>query len=287
MGDHSITATYGGNADIDQSLSAAVNETITPSATTTTLTSSANPSVTGRLVTLSALVDRRGAQPGATAGQRNVPGRPDRAGDGELERLARGDADDRGAVRRPSSDHGYLRGRGGYLSSSSLVLKETVNKAATTTALATSITPAILAQSVTFTATVGAAAPGAGTPTGTLTFLEGATVLGTATLDGGGHASLTRSDLTLGVHAITARYGGDAGFLASASAPKVETITKVQTSTLVVSSLDPVVHGQAVTFTASVTVVPPGGARRRARSRSSTARSCWARRHSTAAGTRA
>ena len=259
VGDHSITATYGGNADIDQSLSAAVNETITPSATTTTLTSSANPSVTGRLVTLSALVNAVAPSLGLPPGNVTFLDGLTALGTVNLNGSHVATLTTGALSVGPHLITATYGGEGGYLSSSSLVLKETVNKAATTTALATSITPAILAQSVTFTATVGAAAPGAGTPTGTLTFLDGATVLGTATLDGGGHASLTRSDLTLGVHAITARYGGDAGFLASASAPKVETITKVQTSTLVVSSLDPVVHGQAVTFTASVAVVPPGG----------------------------
>lgn len=83
-------------------------------------------------------------------------------------------------------------------------------------------------------------------------------MLGAPTLDAGVQASLTRNDLALGTHSITARYAGDAGFAASTSAAKVETITKVQTLTSLVSSLNPSLHGQSVTFTASIAVVPPG-----------------------------
>src|SRR5207249_12223372 len=45
--------------------------------------------------------------------------------------------------------------------------------------------PSVYGQSVTFTATVTATAPGAGTPTGTATFKDGLTTIGTGTLAGG------------------------------------------------------------------------------------------------------
>ncbi|HMF36072.1 MAG TPA: Ig-like domain repeat protein, partial [Isosphaeraceae bacterium] len=70
-------------------------------------------------------------------------------------------------------------------------------------------------QSVTFTATVSVNSPGAGTPTGTVTFKDGATVLGTGTLSGG-VATFTRSTpLSAGAHHITAVYGGDTNDLDS------------------------------------------------------------------------
>src|SRR5262249_15863088 len=55
----------------------------------------------------------------------------------------------------------------------------TVTPAAPTVALGSSVTPAATGQAVTFTATVAAVAPGAGTPTGTVTFQDGNLVLGT------------------------------------------------------------------------------------------------------------
>jgi hypothetical protein len=65
---------------------------------------------------------------------------------------------------------------------------------------------------VTFTATVTAVAPGAGTRTGTVTFKDGATVMGTGTLNASGQATYTTSSLTVGSHVITAVYGGDGNF---------------------------------------------------------------------------
>ena len=56
-----------------------------------------------------------------------------------------------------------------------------------------------------------------GTPTGTVTFLDGATPLGTGTLTAG-VATLTTSTLAAGSHTITAAYGGDTNFAAATSA---------------------------------------------------------------------
>src|SRR5262249_38687888 len=53
-----------------------------------------------------------------------------------------------------------------------------------TTTLASSISSSVYGQTVTFTATVAPWLPGAGTPTGTVTFMDGSTILGTGTLNG-------------------------------------------------------------------------------------------------------
>jgi len=58
---------------------------------------------------------------------------------------------------------------------------------------------------------VSAVPPDASTPSGTVTFKDGATVLGTAGLSGG-VATLTTGDLAVGVHAIAAEYSGDSDF---------------------------------------------------------------------------
>src|SRR5207248_2699619 len=60
-----------------------------------------------------------------------------------------------------------------------------VNKADTSTSLTSSANPSVFGQSVTFTATVSVTSPGAGTPSGTVTFKEGSTTLGTGTLSSG------------------------------------------------------------------------------------------------------
>ena len=71
-----------------------------------------------------------------------------------------------------------------FTGSTSPGLTQTVNQGATTTSLGSSANPSVFGQSVTFTATVAAASPASGTPTGTVTFKDGATTLGTGTLLG-------------------------------------------------------------------------------------------------------
>jgi len=107
---------------------------------------------------------------------------------------------------------------------------------------------------VTFTATVTGV-----TPTGTVTFLDGATTLGTGTLSGSGTATFTTSALTTGSHAITAQYAGDANNTASTSNTVTQVVNKASTTTTVASSANPSSVGQAVTFTATVTGSTPTG----------------------------
>src|SRR5262249_61481601 len=88
----------------------------------------------------------------------------------------------------------------------------------TTVALQSSVNPAVTGQAVTFTATVAAVAPGAGTPTGTVTFKDGTVVLGTVAVGAGGQAALTTTFAAAGGHAIIAVYNGDANFAGSSQA---------------------------------------------------------------------
>src|SRR5262249_41784215 len=103
---------------------------------------------------------------------------------------------------------------------SSQSLTEQVNaptKQATTTTLAASANPVRVGQAVTFTATVQGPA-GAGTPTGTVTFYVGTTVVARVTLDANGQAHFTRSFSLRGLRTVRAVYSGDAHFAASTQA---------------------------------------------------------------------
>jgi hypothetical protein len=95
----------------------------------------------------------------------------------------------------------------------------TIAQAATASAVSSSANPSNLSQSVTFTATVSGPA-GTGTPTGTVTFKDGAATISCAntggqTLNGSGVAICQTSTLTAGTHTITAVYSGDTNFLTS------------------------------------------------------------------------
>jgi hypothetical protein len=120
---------------------------------------------------------------------------------------------------------------------------------ATTTTLSSSPNPSAYGQTVVFTAKVTSSI---GTPPDgeTVTFKQGATVLGTGTLSGG-TASFSISTLGVGTKSITAVYVGDSNF-ASSSKTMSQVVNKATTTTTLVSSLNPSQSGQSVTFTASV-----------------------------------
>jgi streptogramin lyase len=88
----------------------------------------------------------------------------------------------------------------------------------TTTALASSVNPSTLGQSVTFTATVTGASP-----TGTVQFRDGVTSLASATLSAG-LATFTTSSLSVGSHPISAVYSGDPNNQASTSPVLIQTV---------------------------------------------------------------
>jgi hypothetical protein len=126
--------------------------------------------------------------------------------------------------------------------STSTTLVQTVNQAATTTALMSSLNPSSVGQSVTFTATVAVVSPGSGGPTGSVTFKDGTGIGGTATLGSGvvnsaGVATFSTSALGVGIHTITASYSGDANFTASVSAALTQTVGLAPVSILVTESI--------------------------------------------------
>ena len=142
--------------------------------------------------------------------------------------------------------------------STSNAVTVTVSLAQTSTALMASAANVNVGTGVTFTATV-TQNPGSNVPTGTVTFMDGAKVLGTGTLNGAGVATLATATLVIGPHTVTAVYGGDSNDAASTSATVTVTLALAQTSTaLMASALNPTV-GASVTFTATVAQNPGSG----------------------------
>jgi subtilase family serine protease len=70
-------------------------------------------------------------------------------------------------------------------------------------------------------------------PTGTVTFSDGSTTIGTVLVSSAGTAEFNGSFLPLGSHTITASYSGDASYKASTTAPFQFTVTQVITTLLV------------------------------------------------------
>src|SRR5207249_1092441 len=136
-------------------------------------------------------------------------------------------------------------GDANYNISTSPVLTQTVSKSDTATALSSSVNPTTYGQPIIFTANVTAIAPGSGTPTGTVSFVDGATTLATRTLSAG-QAAYTNSSLTASNHTITAVYNGNPSFNPSTSPAVLQTVNKADTITTLTTSANPSVFGQSI-----------------------------------------
>jgi hypothetical protein len=95
-----------------------------------------------------------------------------------------------------------------------------ISEATPTVSLISSANPTLIQNAVTLSATVSSAV---GTPTGTISFLDGTTVLGSVALLSGG-ATFTTSTLSAGSHQITAVYSGDTNFVTLISASLTENV---------------------------------------------------------------
>jgi hypothetical protein len=91
--------------------------------------------------------------------------------------------------------------------------------------------------------------------TGTITFLDGATTIGTAVLDSTGTATFVTKTLSGGIHNLTASYPGDAILTPSVSAPITETISDYILQALPATLT--IQEGQ--TGTATLNIIPIGG----------------------------
>jgi hypothetical protein len=251
-GGHAITASYSGDANFAASSQALTEQVNAPAAaaTTTALRASAPTAVFGQAETLTATVTSPAGVPAGTVtfldGATVLGTAQLNAGQAVL------------PVSLGVGNHqltAVYGGAAGFTGSTSAASAVTVNPAATTVTLGSSVNPAATGQAVTFTATVAVVSPGAGTPTGTVTFMDGNVVLGRFTVGAGGTATVTTSFATAGGHAITASYSGDANFAASSQALSEQVnapTTRQATTTALLASANPVLVGQSVTFTATV-----------------------------------
>src|SRR5262249_22945091 len=131
----------------------------------------------------------------------------------------------------------------------------------TSTVVSSSANPSASGQSVTFTATVSATAPGEGTPSGTVQFVIDGSNSGSpvrvSSAGGVATASFSTASLTVGAHTTLALSPGDASFTATTSLPLPDTLAMASTSTVVSSSANPSASGQSVTLTATVSATAP------------------------------
>ncbi|HUO25660.1 MAG TPA: FG-GAP-like repeat-containing protein [Candidatus Aquilonibacter sp.] len=129
-----------------------------------------------------------------------------------------------------------------------------VNAQGTKMTLHTSGSPSISGDDVTFTATVGASVPQAGSPTGTVTIMSGGTVLGSGSLSGG-RFDVSTTALAVGADKVTAVYAGN-GHFQEHTVSMTQQVTSFQIST---SALSPSTVSAGGSATATVMITPVNG----------------------------
>jgi hypothetical protein len=247
-GTHTITALYSGDTTFVTS-STVTTQTVNQAATSdTALVSSPNPSAQGQQVTFTATITGSGGTPTGTVTfslrgntLKTVP-------------LASGVAVYSTATL-PVGANAVTATYGGdsNFATSNAVTTQTVNKAASNTALVSSPNPSAQGQQVTFTATVTASG---GTPTGAVTFSTTGNTSKAIPLVNG-VAVYSTATLAAGANAITATYSGDSNFATSSAVTTQTVIGKLQSQVTMTASPNPAGLGQVIVLTASVAQAGP------------------------------
>jgi large repetitive protein len=258
-GTYTVRASFAGNTNYNAD-HADATVMVSQRATATAVTSSANPSKFGQQVTFTAAVTSVISLVPAGSVQWKIDGANvgspvalDSSGKATLVR-----SDLSAATHTVTAVYGgstNFLGSTGYLTGGHVV-----DKANTTTTVVSSKAPTVFGESVTFTATVAVVAPGAGTPGGTVQWkIDGTNVGSPGALDSNGKAILTKSDLSVGNHPVTAVYSGSVSFVeTTGSLSGGQDVNKASTTTAVTSFNASPNFGDSVTFTATVAAVLPG-----------------------------
>jgi sugar lactone lactonase YvrE len=246
VGTYQLTAFYAGDANNASATSSVVTVIVQLTPTTTSLISSANPATLGQSVTFTATAS--GGSPIPTGSIKFMDGA---VGLGSSPVGVNGTATFTTSTLAfgVHSITASYEGDTDHAVSTSTMLSEQVVEAATAS-LSSSTNPSIFGTNVVFTIKITGV--GSIIPTGTVIFKDGASALGTATLDGTGTASWQTALLAVGSHPITASYSGDTNY-SVASAALVQTVQSATTQITLIASTNPAIYATPVTFTATVT----------------------------------
>jgi hypothetical protein len=264
-GTHSIVASYAGDANFLGSTSAATSQTVTKTASTTSLSGSPNPAALGQTVSLTATVAASSGS-GIPSGTVTFSDGAGPIGTASLDATGKAVISTSSLLAGAHNLTAAYAGDSNFLPSSGTGA-QTISKSPSATTFSATPNPSSFGQAVVFNVTVVAAGGGSGIPTGSVTLFEGVNSIGTATLDNTGKAALSLSNLSGGSHNITASYAGDGNFnpsSASGAGSVSLIVARSNTSATLSSSQNPTVFGQAITFTVKVTsslgasVVPAG-----------------------------
>jgi sugar lactone lactonase YvrE len=256
VGSHQLVASYAGDSFHAGSQSLPIEEIILRG-TSSTLVSTKNPSLAGESITFTATI----LGSGTTAITGNVVFRDGAITLTTTPVTSAGVATYTTSTQSPGDHSITATYSGDSLNQQSItpVLVQTIQTVNTTTTLASTISAATVGSDITLTATVAGSGP---TPTGSVKFMDGATLLGTGSIAAGGVAVFTTATLAPGQHILIAIYGGDTDHVTSTSNPLVQSVLQ-RTTTAVVSVTNPSYAANATVFNVSVgnaagTALPTG-----------------------------
>ncbi len=254
-GQHSITASYVGDASNSSGLSSPLLQTVqdVQAPTITTLASSAASIDAGAALRLTAnvAVATAGAGSGSLTGNVTFSDGNRVLGTAAVVSGAATFSVSTLAVGPHSITAAYL-GNTTYAASTSAGLAETVTLATTHVAVSSSANPANAGAPLTLTATIFSTG---GVPTGSITFSDQGHALGSTALSSQGVATLVVSGATWtpGTHALTASYPGDSSDAASTSQPISEIVNLANSTLLLSATTNPAALGASITFTVTAT----------------------------------
>ncbi len=255
-GSHTIVATYAGSTNYATSTSNKLVEVVNQTATLTALATVASPTEAGTPASFTVTVT---SQTGIPQGSVNFTDNGNGIGSATLGAAGTATFASSGLSVGTHQIVATYAGSQNYTASTSSPVQQVVVPAATASALTSSLNPAPLGQTVTFTATVSSKS--SILPGGTVSFTDGGTAIGSAVVTANGTASFATSSLAFGVHTIVAVYSGDPTHGTSTSSPLSQKIVQPSMDILT-SSANPSVVGTNVTLTAQISgvgsVVPTG-----------------------------
>jgi Bacterial Ig-like domain (group 3)/FG-GAP-like repeat len=252
-----VLASYPGDAGRAASASNTVPLLDLPqTATTTSLSASVNPATAGQSVSFMATVSP--APTGSTTGTVSFYSGTTLLGTVTVNSSGVATYTTGALPAGPDAITAVYSGNAAFIGSTSTGLVENITAAATATTFSVSPNPATAGQPVTLTATVSPAPTGSSA--GTVSFYNGSTLLGTATVNSSGVATFTTSSLPAGTDNLTAVYSGNAGFATSTSSVLSLTVTTAGVIYTVTAPPTPFALTQGGSVNIPITVPPIGGA---------------------------
>jgi len=253
-GIHTITATYGGDGNFSQSAASPLAQVMDPIPTIATPTSAPNPSVFGQPVTLSATVSDGNFSTGTVTFLDGT----NLIGTVPLNSLSSGVLTTSSLGIGSHNVTAIYNNNVGFKASPSGPLTQIVRGTATVTLSASNNFPAAN-TAFSLSASIHSPVSSAPAPTGTVTFTDGTTILGAATIGAPAEASLTLpGGLSGGTHTIVAQYSGDVFYPAATSAPLEEVVAKSVSITSLGSNIGNNVLSLTAVVTSATTGTPTG-----------------------------